>query len=61
MGLYCLPISLLWVSSKNGLKNVILFCFRRHTHLSYANSADPDQTPRVAAFDLALHCLSLSF
>ena len=26
----------------------------------YANSADPDQTPRSAASDLGLHCLSMS-
>ena len=27
----------------------------------YANSEDPDQTPRVAASDLGLYCLPLSF
>ena len=26
----------------------------------YANSVDPDQTPRSAASDLGLHCLPLS-
>ena len=26
----------------------------------YANSADPDQTPRSAASDLGLHCLRMS-
>ena len=26
----------------------------------YANNADPDQTPRSAAFDLGLHCLPMS-
>ena len=26
----------------------------------YANGADPDQTPRSAASDLALHCLHIS-
>ena len=25
-----------------------------------ANSVDPDQTPRSAAFDLGLHCLPMS-
>ena len=35
------------------------FILRRNTHLSYANSLDPDQTPRVAASDLGLHCLSV--
>ena len=25
-----------------------------------ANSVDPDQTPRLAASDLGLHCLSMS-
>ena len=29
----------------------------RSIQLSHANSADPDQTPRVAASDLGLHCL----
>ena len=28
--------------------------------VSYANSIDPDQTPRSAASDLDLHCLSMS-
>ena len=27
----------------------------------FANSEDPDQTPRSAASDLGLHCLSISF
>ena len=26
----------------------------------YANSGDPDQTPRSAASDLGLHCLSIT-
>ena len=26
----------------------------------YANSVDPDQTPRFAMSDLGLHCLSMS-
>ena len=30
------------------------------THLSRATSGDPDQTPRIAASDLGLHCLPLS-
>ena len=25
-----------------------------------ANSGDPDQTPRSVAFDLGLHCLSIT-
>ena len=29
-------------------------------HLFYANSVDPNQTPRLAASDLGLHCLTLS-
>ena len=29
--------------------------------MSYANSVDPDQTPRYAASDLCLHCLPLMF
>ena len=28
---------------------------------SYANSVNPDQTPCVAAADLGLHCLPMSF
>ena len=27
----------------------------------FANSGDPDQTPRSAASDLGLHCLSVTF
>ena len=27
--------------------------------MSYANSAEPDQTPRFAASDLGLHCLPI--
>ena len=27
---------------------------------SYANRADPDQTPHFAVSDLGLHCLSMS-
>ena len=30
------------------------------THLSRLNSENPDQTPRIAASDLGLHCLPLS-
>ena len=30
------------------------------TPLSRATSGDPDQTPRIAASDLGLHCLPLS-
>ena len=26
----------------------------------FANSGDPDQTPRVAASDLGLHCLQIT-
>ena len=34
---------------------------KEKTHLSYANSEDPDQTPRLAASDLGLHCLPVSY
>ena len=27
----------------------------------FVNSGDPDQTPRFAASDLGLHCLSVTF
>ena len=33
---------------------------KRNTQLCNANSVDPDQTPRVAASDLGLHCLPVS-
>ena len=29
--------------------------------MSYANSADPDQTPPVAGSELSLQCLPLSY
>ena len=32
-----------------------------NTHWSFANSIDPGQSPRLAASDLRLHCLPLSF
>ena len=35
----------------------ILFYQRRYNNLSYANSADSDQTLHIAASDLGLHCL----
>ena len=34
-----------------------MFC--RNSELN-ANSVDPDQTPRIAASDLGLHCLPMS-
>ena len=30
-----------------------------NTHLTYANSVDPDQTPHPATSDLSMHCLPL--
>ena len=36
------------------------FLIKRNTHLLYANSVDPDQTPRSVACDLGLHCLPMS-
>ena len=38
---------------------VLLPCFTEIPVL-YANSVDPDQTPRSAASDLGLHCLPMS-
>ena len=38
-----------------------LVCFQYKNPLSCANSVDADQTPRFAAFDLALHCVPLSY
>ena len=35
--------------------------FYRNSCKFYANSADSDQTPRSAAFDLGRHSLSMSF
>ena len=40
-------------------KFLLLPCFRRMSVIN-ANSVDPDQTPRFAASDLCLHCLSMS-
>ena len=33
------------------------FILRRNTHLSYQNSAAPDQMPRISDSDLGLQCL----
>ena len=41
---------------------LLLPCFIEiHIHVLNANNADPNQTPRSAAFDLGLHCLPMSF
>ena len=34
--------------------------FKRKMARLFANSGDPDQTPRSAASDLGLHCLSIT-
>ena len=39
---------------------LLISCFVEVCELN-ANSVDPDQTPRSAASDLGLHCLSMSF
>ena len=36
------------------------FLFEIKENILYANSGDPDQTPRSAASDLGLRCLSMS-
>ena len=43
--------------SSTGLKTVSL---NPYLPVIYANSADPDQTPRSVAADLGLHCLPMS-
>ena len=35
------------------------YFLEKNTHLYYANSVNPDQTPRLAASDLGLHCLPM--
>ena len=35
------------------------YSYRKMVEL-FANSGDPDQTPRSAASDLGLHCLSIT-
>ena len=35
--------------------------FKRKISKLFANSGDPDQTPRSAASDLGLHCLRFTF
>ena len=39
---------------------LVIFILKGHTNLFNADSVDPNQTPRVAASDLGLHCVSLS-
>ena len=34
---------------------------QRNTHMSYANSAEPDQMPHSVASDLGLDCLPMSY
>ena len=49
------------ISYKRGVKLFLLLqCFIEIIVFS-ANNVDPDQTPRSAASDLALHCLLVSF
>ena len=38
----------------------VLISFKEITYLFFANRVDPDQTPRVAACDLGLHCMTIS-
>ena len=49
------------LSNKRGVWLVLLqyYCFIE-IPIFRANSEDPDQTPRSAASDLGLHCLSMS-
>ena len=48
---------------KKGMSGLVFvpFCsiLRRNSLLSYANSVDPDQTPRLAASDQGMHCLQI--
>ena len=55
--------SLIWMSPfvNQGVSDLsFLYCLK-NTQLSYANSVDLDQTLCVAASDLGLHCLPMSF
>ena len=38
---------------------LLLLCFIE-IHVFDANNVDPDQTPRIVASDLGLHCVSMS-
>ena len=48
------PISILDISGYE------IYIFREKIAKLFANSGDPDQTPRSAASDLGLHCLQIT-
>ena len=48
------------ISSFRGIWSTFSSLFHFLLKILYANSADPDQTPRSAASDLGLHCLHRS-
>ena len=50
-----------YVISKRGGSPVLVYFPFKQIRISYANSADHDQTPRSAASDLRLHCLPCRF
>ena len=58
-----LPFSTAWLSFMPDMKSQNAVFYRiLHTYSdrqAWANSVDPDQTPRSAASDQGLHCLSL--
>ena len=48
------------ISSRSGVLLVLQLLCVAYIPVCYANSVDPDQTPRSAASDLGLHCLPMS-
>ena len=47
------------ISNKKGVRLAFIFPRFIQDPVHIANSEDPDQTPRSAASDLGLHCLSV--
>ena len=48
------------ISSLRGVWSVLIITMFIEMPVVNANSVDPDQTPRSAASDLGLHCLSVT-
>ena len=59
-GIFCLKSFDRSISNRRGSGYFLLSPSFIEIPLFYANSVDPDQTPRSAASDLGLHCLPMS-
>ena len=60
--LHLSSISTLWTDRFSVVGYQVSFYFYLYrNHVFNANSADPDQTPCIAASDMGLHCLPMSF